>query len=90
MATVTSSETACLHRESNGERAERIRTAAVKMLRSCGYGVLWGLRCEVHDGVVRIGGVVPTFYLKQVAQATVLRPGRLERIRGVENLVEVR
>jgi hypothetical protein len=90
MATDTSSETACLHRESDGERDERIRAAAIKMLQACGYRVLWDLRCEVHAGVVCIGGVVPTFYLKQVAQATILRMARLERVRGVENLVEVR
>jgi hypothetical protein len=63
------------------------RAAVLNLLRSSGYAALRGLRCEVTEAVVVVRGVVPSYYLKQVAQAAVLR---LDGIRGVRNLVEVR
>jgi hypothetical protein len=45
------------------------------------------LRCEVTEAVVVVQGVVPSYFLKQMAQAVVQRLGG---IRGLRNLVEVR
>jgi osmotically-inducible protein OsmY len=43
-------------------------------------------KCEVQNGVVELSGSVPSFYVKQLAQAAVLR---LEQIRGIENRLRV-
>ena len=50
------------------------------------YAALRKLRCRVFAGVVEISGSVSSFYLKQLAQATILHlnPGTT-----VRNLVEV-
>jgi hypothetical protein len=66
---------------------DHLRTAALKLLRSTGYPALRSLQCEVREAVVFVHGVVPSYYLKQIAQTTILR---LDGIRGVRNLVEVR
>jgi hypothetical protein len=66
---------------------DSLRTAAMSLLQSSGYAALRGLRCEVTDSVVIVQGVVPSYFLKQMAQ-TVIR--RLDGIETVRNLVEVR
>src|SRR5262249_37088822 len=48
--------------------AERVRFA----LRATGYGPLRGAEVTVRARLVTLGGRVPSYYLKQVAQATVL------------------
>jgi hypothetical protein len=45
------------------------------------------VQCQVIDGVVFLRGVVPSFHLKQVAQAVILR---LPEVQGVQNALEVR
>ena len=64
-----------------------LRTAALKLLQSSGFAALRRLRCEVTEAVVTVHGVVPSYYLKQIAQTAILR---LHGIRSVRNLVEVR
>ena len=64
-----------------------LRIAVLKLLQSSSYTTLRRLRCEVMDAVVIVHGVLPSYYLKQVAQTIVLR---LEGIEGVMILVEVR
>ena len=64
-----------------------LRTAASALLRSSGYAGLRRLRCEVTDAEVVVHGVLPSYHLKQMAQAVLLR---LDGVRGVKNLVEVR
>ena len=64
-----------------------LRTAALARLRSSGYAGLRRLHCEVTDAVVIVHGVLPSYYLKQMAQTAILR---LDGIRSVTNLVEVR
>jgi hypothetical protein len=64
-----------------------LRLAALKLLHSSSYTTLRRLRCEVTDAVVIVHGILPSYYLKQVAQSIVLR---LNGIEGVMNLVEVR
>lgn len=66
---------------------DALRIAALNLLQSSGYAALRRLRCEVTGAVVIVQGVVPSYYLKQLAQ-TVLQ--RLNGIRTVRNLVEVR
>jgi osmotically-inducible protein OsmY len=48
--------------------AERIERA----LRATGYGSLRGLEVTVRAGYVTLGGRVPSYYLKQVAQTAAL------------------
>jgi hypothetical protein len=80
-------ESSLLAPEAPAEADDRLSAAAAARLRSCGHRPLWSLRCEVRGGVVFLSGVLPTFYLKQLAQTVLLR---LEEVRGVKNLVEVR
>jgi hypothetical protein len=70
-----------------GPDDDGLRIAALKLLQSSSYTTLRRLRCEVMDAVVIVHGILPSYYLKQVAQTIVLR---LEGIEGVMNLVEVR
>jgi hypothetical protein len=83
-ATVATSDSAV--RPSLG-RDDRLCAAALGLLRSSGYRPLLRLDCEVRDGQAVLSGAVPTFYLKQLAQALLLR---LPDLQGVRNLVEVR
>ena len=64
-----------------------LRSAALKLFQSSGYGSIRRLQCEVTEGVVTVHGTVPNYYLKQMAQTLI---NRLETIRSVTNLVEVR
>ena len=48
--------------------AERVERA----LRATGYGPLRGVEVTVHARYVILGGRVPSYYLKQVAQTTAL------------------
>ena len=64
-----------------------LRIAALELFQSSGYIALRSLRCEVTDAVVIVHGVLPSYYLKQMAQ-TILH--RLDGIESVLNLVEVR
>lgn len=70
-----------------GDQDDLLYLAAANALRLSNYGLVRKLQCEVAAGVVTLFGVVPSYFLKQVAQETVLR---LDRLRGVNNLVEVR
>ncbi len=88
MTTAPSPETSVLTRETGRERDRRLRELAIEVLRSSGYLALRGLRCQVRDGIIFITGVVPSFYLKQVAQTVLLL--MLKDAEGLENLVEVR
>ncbi|GIW79557.1 MAG: hypothetical protein KatS3mg105_1364 [Gemmatales bacterium] len=61
--------------------------AARSALQNSGYRAVAKLRCEVKNGVVTVSGLVPCYYLKQIAQAVIQR---LEDVAGVRNLVVVR
>jgi hypothetical protein len=60
--------------------------AAVAALATSKYTALRQLHCSVRGGVVEISGTVPSFYLKQLAQAAVMQLNDVDR---VCNLVEV-
>jgi hypothetical protein len=65
---------------------DELRTAALALLRSSGYAAIRRLRCEFRGNVALITGIVPSYYLKLMAQSILLRLGG---IRSVTNLVEV-
>lgn len=60
--------------------------AAAAVLRASGYLSLRVVRCEVSGGVVVLRGTVPSYFLKQAAQAAV---ARLREVTAVTNLIEV-
>jgi osmotically-inducible protein OsmY len=66
--------------------ARSIERAAREGLGRAGYLALRDVTCEVAGGEARLGGRVPSHYLKQVAQAVV---AGLEGVRAVRNQVEV-
>ena len=68
------------------DASDFLRSAVLAGLQSSGYRVLSKLECEVRDRSVFLSGVVPTFFLKQMAQAVALR---IEQVREVVNRVEV-
>jgi len=59
---------------------------AGSLLRASPYLPLRKLTCEYHEGVLTIRGRVPTFYLKQLAQANLQKLALAEEI---NNQVEV-
>lgn len=60
---------------------------AKAVLRSSGYFALARVQCEIFNGVVVLSGEVPSFYLKQLAQALV---STLSLHREVRNQVLVK
>jgi hypothetical protein len=64
----------------------QVHAAAAAALATSKYAPLRQLDCQVSEGVVKISGTVPSFYLKALAQAAVLH---LYPDSAVENLVEV-
>ncbi len=68
------------------ERSDLVHDAVLATLRSSGYRPLWNLDCQVLDDSVILTGVLPSFYLKQIAQ-TIVRS--VDQVREVSNLVEV-
>jgi osmotically-inducible protein OsmY len=64
----------------------QIHAATTAALSKSRYAALRSLDCQVAEGVVQISGTVPSFYLKQLAQAAVLH---LYPDAHVRNLVEV-
>jgi osmotically-inducible protein OsmY len=80
-------DTALLPGGASTERDAQVLGAALHQLRSSGYLLLRRLDCKVTAGVVTVSGAVPTYHLKQVAQAILMR---VASVREVHNVVEVR
>jgi osmotically-inducible protein OsmY len=59
---------------------------AERALRSSPYLALRNVACDSRDGALVLRGCLPTYYLKQVAQAVV---ARVEGVRQVVNEIEV-
>jgi osmotically-inducible protein OsmY len=57
---------------------ERVKCA----LRATGHSPLRGIKVTVHAGFVIFGGRVPSYYVKQVAQATALIVAGVRHIRN--------
>jgi hypothetical protein len=66
--------------------AEGIGAEIHRRLCSAGYRVLRRIESEYSDGVVVLRGRVPSYYMKQVAQSSLLTPPLVEQI---VNLIEV-
>ncbi len=64
----------------------QLREAALAVMSSSKYTGLRQLNCTVVDGVLEISGTVPSFYLKQLAQAAIMQ---LDGVGAVRNLVHV-
>jgi osmotically-inducible protein OsmY len=59
---------------------------AERALRSSPYLALRNVACECRDGVLTLRGCLPTYYLKQVAQAVV---ANVDGVRQVVNEIQV-
>jgi osmotically-inducible protein OsmY len=59
---------------------------AERQLRSSPYLALRNVTCEARDGVVVLRGCLPTYYLKQMAQAVITR---VEGVGQIVNEIEV-
>jgi osmotically-inducible protein OsmY len=59
---------------------------AERALRNSPYLALRNVTCDCRDGVLTLRGCLPTYYLKQVAQAVV---ARLDGVRQVVNEIQV-
>jgi hypothetical protein len=62
-------------------RTEALVTRVADVLKTSGYPALRNVVIEHHESIIVLRGQVPTFYLKQVAQAAVTK------VRGVGCLV---
>jgi osmotically-inducible protein OsmY len=74
-------------RDLGGREDDGLRSAALKLLQSSGYAALRRLQCQVTEGVVIVHGIVPSYFLKQMAQTVIQQ---LDGIQRMTNLVEVR
>ena len=65
-------------------------TASGEVIQRCfedsPYPALRGIRCTVHAGVAQLDGMLPSFYLKQLAQEIARQ---LEDVKQVNNQIEV-
>ena len=64
----------------------RIIESARRRLRQSAYPLLGRVSCHYDDGVLTLGGRLPTFYLKQIAQTLV---ATIEGVKLVQNRVNV-
>jgi osmotically-inducible protein OsmY len=85
IATSTNSDIAFLPASEPGVDG-LLRDAAIEGLRRSGYRALSDVQCEVMGGMVALSGVVPSFFLKQIAQAIILR---MVSVKGLINHLEV-
>jgi osmotically-inducible protein OsmY len=67
-------------------RREYVHNDVESRLRRSGYLALRDVTCEVQAGIARLRGRLPSYYLKQMAQAIV---ADVEGVRRVVNLIEV-
>lgn len=68
------------------DRAATFGELVERRLRRNAYLSMEDIRCDHHDGVIRLSGHVATYFLKQMAQETVLG---VSGVLAVENEVEV-
>jgi hypothetical protein len=67
-------------------QAADIRELAERGLRGNPYPVLKNISCEVRDGVLVLRGCLPSYYLKQVAQAVL---AHLAGVARIDNQIQV-
>ena len=76
----------CTCKDHRDTASERVRLEIRRRLCAAGYHGLRQIECEYSDGVVILRGCVPTYYVKQIAQAVLLTSPIAER---VVNLIDV-
>jgi hypothetical protein len=64
----------------------RIRLSAERRLKESGFGALRGVSCVSESGVLHLHGSVPSYYLKQLAQALV---ASIDGVCLIDNQIEV-
>jgi osmotically-inducible protein OsmY len=67
-------------------REERVRAVAEARLQESAYAALRGVCCEFSEGVLTLRGLVPRYYIKQLAQHLV---GRVAGVVEIDNQLEV-
>jgi osmotically-inducible protein OsmY len=65
---------------------ERIRVTAETRLQQSPYASLRQVSCQLRAGVLTLGGHVPSYYLKQIAQTAVRS---VEGVRQINNQLRV-
>jgi osmotically-inducible protein OsmY len=66
--------------------ASLVASEAERVLRQSGYVALRRVQCEWQDGVIALGGKVPSFFMKQMAQTLV---SQVVGVRRVDNRIKV-
>jgi osmotically-inducible protein OsmY len=67
-------------------RCQEINLEAEDRFRRSGYFALRDISCDARNGVLHLRGRLPSYYLKQVAQAVA---AEVEGVRRVVNRIEV-
>lgn len=83
---VSDSETVGSRPQLATEDERLIAALAEQRLRSARYADFRRVTCRFADGALTLTGVVASFYLKQVAQATVRQ---IEEVSHIENFIRV-
>jgi hypothetical protein len=78
IATSPISQNSCPPRISETGDDYCLHERVIQGLRNSGYSSLSKIKCEVFEGEVAVIGVVPSFYLKQMAQTIILRIGQIK------------
>jgi osmotically-inducible protein OsmY len=65
---------------------DNVAERAESRLRGNSYLALKNVTCDFQDGVLTLRGCLPTYYLKQIAQAVV---GRLDGVQRIVNDIQV-
>jgi hypothetical protein len=74
-------------RRQNHHPAESLAALATAELQRSSYPEIRQVVCEVHDNVLRLRGSVPTYFHKQVAQASLMK--RISGSPRIENQLKV-
>ena len=82
IATASTSEIAGSAWVSETDEDYSLRETVIERLRRSGYSSLTNIEIAVMDGVVAVFGVVPSFFLKQMAQTIILRIGQAKAVRN--------
>jgi len=67
-------------------KAEELCRLVERHLRGNGFLALRSITCELHQGKLTLCGQVPTYYLKQLAQATA---SQVEGAEALDNAIAV-
>lgn len=66
---------------------ERVLQEVDSRLRHSSYPQLWRIRCEYHEGVLTLRGVVGSYFMRQIASASV---ADVHGVEEVSDRLEVR